>query len=105
VSGDARPTHIRIVPPPAPRRGGEVSPAVIRRAVEQLLAGHPHGLPWRVLWEEIALRRRALGAPVPRRDDLVRVLGDLLVAGRVDERAGRFVLLAVGRGTAERLSA
>ena len=103
MSGDAPAPRIRLVPPLA-SSSVEVPRAVIRRAAEQLLTAHPHGLHWRVLWAEIALRRRAAGAPAPRREDVVRVLGEMLVAGRVDERGGRFVLRAIG-GPAERLSA
>ena len=94
-----QPGHIRLVPPataPAPS---------LDRLVEQLLAQHPQGLPWRVLLEEVAIRRRARGCPAPDADGLVRVLGTLLVSGRVDERGGRFVLRAAGRGAAARLSA
>lgn len=85
--------HVRLVPPPAPA----APPAPeLARTVEQLLAAHPRGLPWRMLWEEVAVRARARGVAPPAAEQVVRVLGALLVTGRVDERDGRFVLLTAG---------
>lgn len=106
MSAHERPTHIRVVPSPAPGppRSGRPAPSLVR-LVEQSLAARPGGLPWRMLWEELALRERAAGRPAPRRDQVVRVLGDLLVRGRVDERNGRFVLRTQGATPPVRLSA
>jgi hypothetical protein len=94
---------MQLVPRPAGRP--PVTAARLRRTVEQILASHPRGLPWRVVWEEASLRVTATGAAPPTRDAVVRCLGGLLVEGRVDERDGRFVLRTVGSSSPARLSA
>lgn len=72
----------------------------LRRRVEQALTAHPAGLGWQALADEVARRAVASGATAPRPAQVVRELGALIVEGRVDDRAGRFVLLPSTRGTA-----
>lgn len=107
MSREPRAPHIRIVPdPPAPAAdAGGGSHATLRRTVEQVLSAHPRGLPWRVLWEDVARRRVAEGFALPTRDDVVRCLGAMLVQGRVDEHDGRFALRVVAPSRPRRLSA
>lgn len=96
--------HIRVVPP-APSTARTRTAPSLRRMLEQDLAAHPGGLPWRSLWHDIAQRELAGGRPAPRRDDVVRVLGHMLVEGRVDERNGRFLLRTQGSTVPLRLIA
>jgi len=76
------------------------NPPSLRRRVEQALAAHPGGLGWQVLAEEVTRRAVASGATAPRPAQVVRELGSLIVEGRVDDRGGRFVLLASTRHAA-----
>jgi len=76
------------------------NPPSLRRRVEQALAAHPGGLGWQALAEEVARRAVASGATAPRPAQVVRELGSLIVEGRVDDRGGRFVLLASTRHAA-----
>lgn len=97
--------RIRLVPS-APRTSTAARTAPsLRRMVEQDLAAHPGGLPWRTLWHDLAVREMAAGRPAPRRDDVVRVLGRLLVEGRADERNGRFIIRTQGSAGPLRLTA
>lgn len=98
-----RAPHIHVVPTPAGRR--PVGAQRLRRIVEQILASRPSGLPWRMVWEEAALRVTAGDGDAPTREDVVRCLGGLLVEGRVEERDGRFILRTVGHGSPHRLTA
>ncbi|MCB0873426.1 MAG: hypothetical protein H6531_10015 [Actinobacteria bacterium] len=70
----------------------------LRRRIEQVLAATPGGLDWRTLADELARRAVAAQRPIPDRAEVVRALGGLIVEGRVDERAGRFVLRTVSDG-------
>jgi hypothetical protein len=66
----------------------------LRRRIEQALAAHPTGMAWRELTAELHQRALSMGERPPGPEQIVRQLGLLLVEGRVDERAGMWVLLA-----------
>ena len=91
----------------APRCGRPASvPRWVRCTLVQLACDRPEGIftPFREVWtrqtlaDELARRAVAAQRPIPDRAEVVRALGGLIVEGRVDERAGRFVLRTVSDG-------
>jgi hypothetical protein len=64
----------------------------IQRRLEQVLSAQPTGLPWPLLRDAVISRfGRDEG---PSGEDVLRVLGTLIVAGRVDQSDGRIVIRA-----------
>ncbi len=79
------------------RRGAIQSPARsvdprVQRRLEQVLSAQPTGLPWPLLRDAVIAR---FGRDeCPSGEDVLRVLGTLIVAGRVDQSNGRIVIRA-----------
>jgi hypothetical protein len=64
----------------------------IQRRLEQVLSAQPTGLPWPLLRDAVIAR---FGRDeCPSGEDVLRVLGALVVAGRVDQSDGRLVIRA-----------
>jgi hypothetical protein len=64
----------------------------IERRLEQVLSAQPSGLPWPLLREAVIARFGRDESPSGV--EVLRVLGALIVSGRVDERQGLLVINA-----------
>ena len=69
----------------------------LRRRIEQTLAAAPDGITTRELGAALAHRARALGEYPAGPHQVLRQLGQLLVEGCIDERAGVWVLVDAQR--------
>jgi hypothetical protein len=63
----------------------------LRLCVEALVAGAPSGITTRRLRDEVSRRANPAGRDADGSVDVLRVLGQLLVEGRIDERDGVWV--------------